>query len=107
MRHITASKGLNKAGVRRMANNLGRNTFRLPPELEVALVGVLGAVIGAGITGFFSWKSGSQIEAQKEKSASELAKADFETRLIFKAVDTTSQEEARRNLIFFLNAGFF
>ena len=46
------------------------------------------------------------IERQKQNAAADLARQEFETKLILKAIETPDREEATRNLQFFLKAGF-
>ena len=46
------------------------------------------------------------IERQKQTAAAELARQEFETKLILKAIETPDRDEAVRNLQFFLDAGF-
>lgn len=46
------------------------------------------------------------LERQKQQAASALARSEFETKLIFKAIEGVSDEERTRNLQFFLKAGF-
>jgi hypothetical protein len=46
------------------------------------------------------------LERQKQAAAAELARHEFETKLILKAIETPDREEAIRNLQFFLHAGF-
>jgi hypothetical protein len=47
-----------------------------------------------------------QLERQKQGAAGDLAGREFETKLIFKAIDTPDRKEAVRNLQFFRRAGF-
>src|SRR5262249_56539696 len=46
------------------------------------------------------------LERQKQLAAADLARQEFETKLILKAIETPDREEAIRNLKFFLKAGF-
>jgi hypothetical protein len=46
------------------------------------------------------------LERQKQTAAADLARQEFETKLILKAIETQDGEEAIRNLQFFLSAGF-
>jgi hypothetical protein len=47
-----------------------------------------------------------ELERQKQTAAAVLARQEFETKLILKAIETPDREEATRNLQFFLSAGF-
>jgi hypothetical protein len=47
-----------------------------------------------------------ELERQKQGAAAVLARQEFETKLILKAIETPDREEAIRNLQFFLSAGF-
>jgi hypothetical protein len=47
------------------------------------------------------------IEKTKQEATTKLARQEFETRLIFRAIEgSASEEERTRNLLFFLKAGF-
>jgi uncharacterized protein YecT (DUF1311 family) len=91
----------------------------------VAIIGAISASGGAAITAFatrgteesksqaliaiekFKVDGELKLEASKEQAAASLARAEFETRLIFRAIEGSSSEEERtRNLKFFLRAGF-
>ena len=82
-------------------------------SILVAVIALIGGVIGAGVSGYVSWRTSSdknaqeiQLEKDKEAASKELARLQFESQLILKAVDTKSRDEAMRNLQFFLEAGF-
>ena len=47
-----------------------------------------------------------QLARQKQSAATELARQEFETKLILKAIETPDRKEAITNLQFFLKAGF-
>jgi hypothetical protein len=47
-----------------------------------------------------------RLEESRQKSAESLARKQFETTLIFRAVDTPNRADAIRNLRFFVRAGF-
>jgi len=69
----------------------------------VAIIGAIGAGAGALFT---SWE-GLQLERAKHDAAADLARQEFETKLIFRAIEgSDSAEERTRNLKFFLDAGF-
>lgn len=46
------------------------------------------------------------LEREKQKAAERLARNEFETKLIFRAIEGATEEEQTRNLLFFLKAGF-
>jgi uncharacterized protein YecT (DUF1311 family) len=69
----------------------------------VALIGAIGTGAGALFT---TWQS-LQLERTKHDAAADLARQEFETKLIFRAIEgSDSAEERTRNLKFFLEAGF-
>ncbi len=47
-----------------------------------------------------------ELERQKQAATADLARREFETKLILKAIETPDRDEAIRNLQFFLSAGF-
>ena len=47
-----------------------------------------------------------ELDRQKQTAAAILARQEFETKLILKAIETPDRQEAIRNLHFFLTAGF-
>ena len=67
-----------------------------------AILGALGGFFGVYIQGF----QNRTLEEQKFKQNLELEKQKFQTSLIFKAVETSNPEEASRNLLFLVRAGF-
>jgi len=89
-----------------------------------ALIALLSGLIGAAITSSSSEtvsetnaasalqiektkvQGNLDLEQTKQSSAEELARQEFETSLILKAIETEDREEAIRNLRFFVNAGF-
>jgi hypothetical protein len=89
-----------------------------------AFCGLVGGVAGAYIAGRSSEKVADltafsatsvekikvegdlRLEESKQKSTESLARKQFETTLIFKAVDTPNRADAIRNLRFFVRAGF-
>ena len=69
----------------------------------VAVIGAIATGAGAVVTG---WNN-VMLEKSKQEAAARLARQDFETKLIFRAVEgSNSAEERARNLKFFLDAGF-
>jgi predicted ribosomally synthesized peptide with SipW-like signal peptide len=107
----------------------------LSPTVVVALVGALSALLGGGVTAYFNsqtekGKSRTEIdnkrlevegnihtkemevrgnldlEAAKNAEAQDLARQEFETRLIMQAVQGATPDVATGNLQFFLKAGF-
>jgi uncharacterized protein len=69
----------------------------------VALLGVTGAGVGA----IFTARENLKLEQTKHEAAADLARQEFETKLIFRAIEgSDSAEERIRNLKFFLEAGF-
>jgi uncharacterized protein YecT (DUF1311 family) len=69
----------------------------------VALIGVIGTAVGAILTA----RENIRLEDAKRVAAAELSRQDFETKLIFRAIEgSDSAEERIRNLKFFLEAGF-
>jgi HEAT repeat protein len=69
----------------------------------VALIAAAGGIAGALVTAYFN----RSIEEAKETAAAALARSEFETKLIFRAIEgSASEEERTRNLKFFLKAGF-
>ncbi len=69
----------------------------------VALIGAIATGAGAMFTALENLK----LEKTKHDAAADLARQEFETKLIFRAIEgSASQEERIRNLQFFLEAGF-
>jgi uncharacterized protein YecT (DUF1311 family) len=70
------------------------------------LVALLGA-IGTATAAIYTARENLRLEDAKQVAAAELARQDFETKLIFRAIEgSDSAEERIRNLKFFLEAGF-
>ena len=106
----------------------GKKILSLTPTqatIIVAIIGAASASVGALITSSFSKDIEAKkseallgieklkvegtlaLERGKQEAAANLARSDFETKLIFRAIEgSTSEEERIRNLSFFLKAGF-
>jgi hypothetical protein len=90
----------------------------------VALIGAVSATAGAAVTAYVTRDTEGQksqalvnveklkvesdlrLEERKQVAAAALARSEFETKLIFRAIEGASEEERTRNLLFFLKAGF-
>src|SRR5262245_61434282 len=68
----------------------------------VAIIGASGTAGGA----IFAALQNVKLEQTKHDTAADLARQDFETKLIFRAIEGSDETERVRNLQFFLKAGF-
>jgi len=87
----------------KQASELASSFTATHATIIVALIGAIGAGAGALFT---SWQS-LQLERTKHEAAADLQRQEFETKLIFRAIENVdTAEERTRNLRFFLDAGF-
>jgi uncharacterized protein YecT (DUF1311 family) len=76
-----------------------------PATRATILVAVIGAV-ATGLGTVFTSMENLRLEEAKHKAAAALAQHEFETKLIFRAIEQSDASERIRNLKFFLEAGF-
>lgn len=74
-------------------------------SVYAAVATLVGGLIGALINGFFTNKTGVDIEQEKALAAIQLEKVKFETGIILKGLGATDQPTAVKALKFFANAG--
>src|SRR5262245_49425842 len=92
----------------------GRGLTSTHATVLAALFAMVSAIAGAAVSAYFTLETEStksialrDIEKAKQEAATKLARQEFETRLIFRAIEgSASHEERTRNLLFFLKAGF-
>ena len=85
------------------APRAGFGSIATNTTILVAVIGAIATGAGAVVTGWHN----VMLEKSKQEAAARLARQDFETKLIFRAVEgSDSAEERARNLKFFLDAGF-
>jgi uncharacterized protein YecT (DUF1311 family) len=74
---------------------------------HATVIAAIVAAIGTAFGAFLSAHESLKLEEAKHNSAAELARQEFETKLIFRAIEgSDSADERTRNLKFFLDAGF-
>jgi hypothetical protein len=85
---------------------------KLAHEARTSRLAMYGGMIAlitaiAGVSSIYIQSSQARaLEKEKARETIQLERQRFETALIIKAIETGSREEARRNLLFFINAGF-
>jgi hypothetical protein len=90
----------------READTAGESRFGFTANHATLLVALIGA-IGAAFAAVYTSQQNLRLEEAKHVAAAELSRQEFETRLIFRAIEgSESAEERIRNFRFFLEAGF-